>query len=173
LGVFTEGSVLSEEGLQIAEEMTHTPSLMIASWGCGFLALRQGEVARALSRLEVAIDIVQEVELLASFPLIAACLGMTYTLSGHIANALPLLRQAMAQTISRERMDLQALCRLALGEAHMVAGRLDEADTQAQRALEFSRVHRERGHEPYALGLLGECHARREPPEVKPAATFY
>ena len=45
--------------------------------------------------------------------------------------------------------------------------------TQAQHALEFSRAHQERGHEAYALRLLGEFHARHHPPEVESAATHY
>ena len=60
-----------------------------------------------------------------------------------------------------------------LGEAYLLAGRLDEAYTQAQHALEFSRAHQERGHEAYALRLLGEIHARHDPPEVEPAETHY
>ena len=60
-----------------------------------------------------------------------------------------------------------------LSEAYLLAGRLDEAYTQAQHALEFSRAHQERGHEAYALRLLGEFHARHDPPEVEPAATHY
>jgi tetratricopeptide (TPR) repeat protein len=60
-----------------------------------------------------------------------------------------------------------------LSEAYLLAGRLDEAYTQAQHALAFSRAHQERGHEAYALRLLGECHARHDPPEVEPAATHY
>jgi tetratricopeptide (TPR) repeat protein len=60
-----------------------------------------------------------------------------------------------------------------LGEAYLLAGRLDKAYAQAQHALEFSRAHQERGHEAYALRLLGECHARQEPSEVEPATTHY
>jgi tetratricopeptide (TPR) repeat protein len=60
-----------------------------------------------------------------------------------------------------------------LGEAYLLAGRLDEAYAQAQRAFEFSRAHKERGHEAYALRLLGEFHAHHDPPEVEPAATYY
>ena len=60
-----------------------------------------------------------------------------------------------------------------LSEAYLLAGRLDEASTQAQHALEFSRAHQERGHEAYALRLLGEFHARHHPPEVESAATHY
>ena len=60
-----------------------------------------------------------------------------------------------------------------LSEAYLLAGRLDEAYTQAQHALEFSRAHQERGHEAYALRLLGEFHARHDPTEVEPTATHY
>jgi predicted ATPase len=58
-------------------------------------------------------------------------------------------------------------------EAYLLAGRLDEAGAQAQRALDFSLAHKERGHEAYALRLLGEVALRREPPEVTQAETFY
>jgi hypothetical protein len=51
-----------------------------------------------------------------------------------------------------------------LSEAYLLAGRLDEAYTQTQRAFEFARAHKERGHEAYALRLLGEGAAHREPP---------
>jgi tetratricopeptide (TPR) repeat protein len=34
-------------------------------------------------------------------------------------------------------------------------------------------VHKERGHEAYALRLLGQIEARREPPEVEPAEAHY
>jgi tetratricopeptide (TPR) repeat protein len=60
-----------------------------------------------------------------------------------------------------------------LSEAYLLAGRLDEAYTQAQRVLEFSRAHKERGHAAYALRLLGEVHARREPPDIDQAEAHY
>jgi len=60
-----------------------------------------------------------------------------------------------------------------LGEAYLRAGRLDEACTQAQCALEFSRAHQERGDEAYALRLLGESHTRHNPPEVERAEAHY
>ena len=56
-----------------------------------------------------------------------------------------------------------ALWMVWLGEAYLCTGRPDEAHTQAQRALEFSRAHQERGHAAYALRLLGEIAARQLP----------
>ena len=60
-----------------------------------------------------------------------------------------------------------------LSESYLLAGRLDEASTQAQRALEFTCTHQERGHEAYALRLLGEVAAYREPPQATPAEAAY
>ena len=55
----------------------------------------------------------------------------------------------------------------------MLAGRLEEANALAERALALARTHQERGHQAYALRLLGDIAARREPPEREPAATHY
>ena len=52
LGSFAEGIALGEEGHRIAEADGHPGSLIVASWGLGLLALRQGDLPRALSLLE-------------------------------------------------------------------------------------------------------------------------
>ena len=43
----------------------------------------------------------------------------------------------------------------------------------AERALDLAREHQERGHQAYALRLLGEIAARREPPGVEQAEAYY
>jgi tetratricopeptide (TPR) repeat protein len=103
----------------------------------------------------------------------SATLGAAYTLAGRIAEALPLLEQSIEQAVAIRLMFCHAHRVAWLSEAYLLAGRLDEAYTQAQRALEFSRAHKEWGHEAYALRLLGEVHARREPSEVEAAETHY
>src|SRR5262249_41509624 len=70
-------------------------------------------------------------------------------------------------------VSFQTLCRLSLGEAQMWAGHLEEAQARAERALAHARAHQERGHEAYALCLLGEIAAQREPPEVAQAEAHY
>ena len=59
----------------------------------------------------------------------------------------------------------QARCQLSLGEAQLLAGRLEEAHALAERALALARAHQERGNQAYALRLLGDIAAQREPPE--------
>jgi tetratricopeptide (TPR) repeat protein len=173
LGTFAEGSALGAEGLRMAEAATHPPSLMFAYWGMGLLALRQGDLPRALPQLERAVDLCQDADLPVWFPWMAAPLGTAYTLGGRVADAVPLLTQAMEQTMAMERVDFQAFCRLSLGEAQLLAGRLEEAHTLAEQALALARAHQEQGHEAYALRLLGEIAVQRKPPARDQAEAQY
>jgi tetratricopeptide (TPR) repeat protein len=173
LGTFVEGRTLPEEGLWIAEAVAHPSSLMYASYGIGLLALRQGDLPRALPLLERAISLCQDADLPIYFPMMAAALGTAHTLSGHVADAVLLLTQAVEQATAMERVDFQALCRLSLGEAQMLAGRLEEAQALAEQALTLACAHQERGHQAYALRLLGDIAARRDPPEGESAVAHY
>jgi class 3 adenylate cyclase/tetratricopeptide (TPR) repeat protein len=173
LGMFAEGRALGDEGRRIAEAVAHPASLMFASLGIGLLALRQGDLPRALPLLERAVGICQDADLPFYFPWMAAALGAAYTLAGRVADAVPLLSQAMEQTIATEMGGYQALCTLPLGEAYLLAGRLAEAHALAERALTLAREHQERGHEAYALRLLGDIAAHRDPPDTDEAATHY
>jgi tetratricopeptide (TPR) repeat protein len=60
-----------------------------------------------------------------------------------------------------------------LGEAALLAGRLEEALTHATRALEFASTSKQRGNQAWLLRLLGEIYVRRDPPEVEPAEAYY
>jgi tetratricopeptide (TPR) repeat protein len=173
LGTFAAGRALVEEGLQIAEAVAHPASLIIAYRQVGLLFLRQGDLPRALPRLERAMSLCQEADSPGYFPRVAAALGAAYTLGGRIADAVPLLTQAMEQMTATERVDFQTLCGLSLGEAQALAGRLEEAHTLAERALALARRDQERGHQAYALHLLGEIAARLDPPEADKGEAFY
>jgi tetratricopeptide (TPR) repeat protein len=105
--------------------------------------------------------------------MVAAALGAAYTLGERTADAVPLLIQAMEQSTAIGRVDFQAFCRLALGEAQVRAGQLEEAHTLAERALVHAYERQEQGHQAYALRLLGDIMARREPPEREPAEAHY
>jgi tetratricopeptide (TPR) repeat protein len=173
LGMFAEGGALGEEGLRIAEAVDHPASLMMASWGGGLLALRQGDLRRALPFLERAMGLCQDTDLPIFFLPIAGALGAVYTLGGRVADAVPLLTQAMEQATAMERVNTQAFCALSLGEAQLLADRLEEAQALAERALVLAREHQERGNEAYALRLLGDIALHRHPFEVEQAESSY
>jgi predicted ATPase len=172
LGTFAEGRTLGDEGLRIAEGAAHPPSLMLALWGIGQLALRQGDLLRALPVLERAVGLCEELELPAYFPGVAAALGAAYALGGRVANAVSLLTRALEQTTATESV-YQAFCCLSLGEAQMLASRMEEAQALAERTLTLAREHQERGNQAYALRLLGDIAARHEPPQSDQAGDYY
>ena len=173
LGMFAEGRALGEEGLRIAEVVEHPASLIVACHGIGMLLLRQGDLPRALPLLEQAVGLCHEVDFQANFPQMAAALGAAYTLGGRGADAVPLLTQSIEQATAMELAGFQALCTLSLVEAQMLAGRLEEAHTLAERTLALARAQKERGNQAYALRLLGDIAARRDPPETEPAEAAY
>jgi len=173
LGMVAEGSALGEEGLRIAEAVAHPVSLTFACWGIGLLALRQGDLHRALPLLERAVGICLDVDLPVYFPWVAAALGAAYTLCGRVGDAVPLLTQAMEQSAATERVHFETLCGLSLGEAHLRAGSLEEAYTLAEHTLTLAREHQERGNQAYALNLLGDIAAQCNPLHVEEAETYY
>jgi len=60
-----------------------------------------------------------------------------------------------------------------LGEAYLKAGRSPDALDAAEQAVRVARQHKERGHEAYALRLLGDVAAQDKPVDVERAERFY
>jgi tetratricopeptide (TPR) repeat protein len=173
LGAFAEGGAVGEEGLRIAETVDHPGSLMYISFMVGRLSLRQGDLRRALSLLEWAVGICQAVDLPVYFCQVATALGAAYTLDGRSDATVSLLTQVMEQDSSMEARAHNVDSRLSLGGAQLLAGRLEEVHALAEGALTLTRKHQERGREAYALRLLGDIVARREPSDIASAEAHY
>src|SRR5262249_48616073 len=93
--------------------------------------------------------------------------------ASRLAEALPLLEQAVERAATMRLTVTQSHWITQLGEAYLLAGRMEETMTQALRALELSRTHQERGHEAWVHRLLGDLHLHRDPPAVEPAEAAY
>ena len=172
-GVFAEAMERGEEVVRLAEAVDHPFSLSTAHWAVGHLYLRQGELSRANPALERALEISQAAHIRLLFPWNASLLGYTYALAGSLAEGLPLLEQAVQQAASMRLTASQSLWIAYLSEGYLLAGRMDEAMAEALRALELSREHKERGHEAYALRLVGEITACEDPLDLVKAEDHY
>jgi tetratricopeptide (TPR) repeat protein len=106
-------------------------------------------------------------------PRVATTLGAAYALCARIDDAVPLLERGLEQALALERVNFQAFCRLPLGEAQLLAGHPEEAQALAERALVHAREHQERGHQAYALRLLGDIATHRDPSAVEEAEAYY
>ena len=96
-----------------------------------------------------------------------------YALSGRIPDALPLLDQWAKQDLSEMRTYSVSRMHSLVGDAYLVAGRLDEATQMALRARDLAQQRREHGCLAEAFRLLGEIVVYRNPPEAESAETYY
>ncbi|MGH7348457.1 MAG: sigma 54-interacting transcriptional regulator, partial [Candidatus Rokuibacteriota bacterium] len=165
LGEFREGLAYAEEGIRLAEAADDAYSLIFAACGLGKLHLIKGDFEPAIAALERALALCRTLTLPIALPLIACALGPAYSLSGRSGDAIPLLEEGAREGVAMKRAGGHSLVVVRLGEAYLHAGRLDEADEAARQALQLAREKRERGHEAYALHLLGEVIMRRAPQE--------
>jgi tetratricopeptide (TPR) repeat protein len=62
---------------------------------------------------------------------------------------------------------------IPLGDVSLSTGRIEDAAQLGRHALDLARQHKQRGHEVYALRLLGEVAARRDPSDVRTAEAHY
>jgi tetratricopeptide (TPR) repeat protein len=174
LGAFAEGIVHGDEAVQIAETTVDQPfTLSHAYFGVGVLRLRQGDLPQAIAVLERGLGVCQAGDVQLVLPWVASFLGYIYALSGRLTEALPLLEQAVEHCAATKQMIFYPLLVVHLGEVYLLAGRIADASQQAWHALERSRDLKQRGHEAYALRLLGEIAAQRQPPDAKAAAAAY
>jgi tetratricopeptide (TPR) repeat protein len=92
-------------------------------------------------------------------------LGYAYALSGRMAEGIPLLEHARGASETMGFGVVQPIFLVHLGEAYLLADRLEDALACAERALTLAREGGQRGHEAWALRLIGEITAHRDPPE--------
>jgi class 3 adenylate cyclase/tetratricopeptide (TPR) repeat protein len=173
LGAFPEGIAHREEAVRIAEAVDHQMSLILAYHGVGFLSLRKGDLSRAIPMLERCLELCRVLNFRLLFSETAAALGCAYAFAGRVAEALPLLEQAEQRGAAMGTTGGQSLRVGYVSEAYLLAGRMEEAVQLAGRALDLSRDYKERGHEAWALRLLGEIAAHQAPPKIEPAANYY
>jgi len=173
VGAFAEGQAVRADVLRLAEALAHPFSRAVAAFGVGRLCLSQGALAQAIAVFERGLAVCQRHDLRDWHLELAASVGYAYALAGCPPQGVPLLEQAHGQYAAMRGGAIEATFVIWLGEAYLLASRLDEAYTQAQRALEFSRAHQERGNEADALRLLGEVAAQRHPPQGEQAAAHY
>jgi tetratricopeptide (TPR) repeat protein len=173
LGAFPEGLAMAAEGLRIAETVNDPFSLIVTCQGVSMVYWRQGDVQRAIPVLERAMGLCQDWHILLFVPELAAALGVAYTLEGRVAAGLTLVEHGAEQDVARGGPRDLATLVAWLSEAYLLADRLEDARQRATQALDLARQHKQRGHQAWALWLLGESTARQASPEVEPAVCHY
>jgi tetratricopeptide (TPR) repeat protein len=170
VGAFAEGIAYGEEAARIAATAGHLTSAVMAQDRLGLIAFRQGEIQHAICMLEHALTQCRAADIPLYLPGIMATLGLAYMRSGQVTEALHLLDQVEVRQTTGGGGDRVML---HLGEAYLLVGRVEDAHRLAERLLALSRDRKERGNQAWALWLLGEIAAQRQPPDAEQAETHY
>ena len=174
LGEFGEATRRTEESLPRARASQNPIALMMACMGVGMVYLRQGNAAAAMPPLEQGLEVCHAFGFTAlNFHGIAASLGAAYALANRTAEGIPLLRKVADQSASMKVVSDHLLGAIPLGEVALATGQIEEAAQLGEHALALARKHKQRGHEVYALRLLGEVAARRDPSHEPEAEAYF
>ena len=147
-------------------------SLVVGYRSLGLVSLRRGELMQAIPPLERAVELCRTIPVRVHFDVSAAYLGYAYALSGRLREGVALLEEALADPAATGIAN-HSLFLAHLGEAHLLAGRRDDASEVAGRALDLARRQKERGNEAWVLRLLGEIAAQADPPGLASAEEHY
>ena len=165
-------ALLGIEGLRIAEAVDHPEPFIAYFWGLGLLALRQGDLHRGRAYARTGLGLVKTQAFCSGPPVMAAALGAAYARSGVLQRPAAAGAGGGAGSRHAIRVD-QTLRVLGLSAVSLLTSRLEEARSLAERALELAQAYKERGHQAYALRLLGDIAARHDPPDVAQAEAHY
>ena len=172
-GAFTQGLVCGQDAIRIAEALGQAAGVTYALWQLGYLRALKGDFAQAVPLLERGLAVAREAQVLVTSAHNAGVLGNVLVRTGRLAEGFDLLqwtqeaRQPFGTGVYLSKFLVD------LGEAYVVAGRLEEAQASACRALALIREQGQRGHETYALRLLGEIAARGDPLDAETAESYY
>jgi predicted ATPase len=172
IGEFETALETGEEALRLAESSGQPSDVLIATWGAGVAYARRGQTERAILLLEQSLDVCRRVGLPLYFHYIGAALGLAYAL-GDAHHAIAILEDTVAHDRRVGMLPNHALTLASLGDAYMMAGRLDDAAAQAEQALAIARAGKELSHEAYAFRLMGEIARRQSAPSEEAAERHY
>jgi tetratricopeptide (TPR) repeat protein len=173
MGEFAEASRLADEGMRIAEEIDHATSFAAMCQGYGTLHMRREDLDRALPVLERGLDVARRGNIYVYVFSLAAAAGRAQALTGRVKEGIALITESVNEAASRISALGHSVRLTCLAEALLVAGELEPARERAQEALDLSRRFHERGHEVWALHLLGDIAGRHRPDDLEGAERFY
>jgi tetratricopeptide (TPR) repeat protein len=168
-----DAAALTEEATAIAEAEDHAYSLVIAHAGTGMLRNLEGNHERAIGPLERGLVTARLADIPFLIPLIAAPLGRAYAHTGRTEEGLRLLEDAVQRAEDMQWAANHPLRLVWLGETYVLTGDRSAGRRLGARALELARRLGERGHEAYALRLLGQIAASGAAPDLEQASEYY
>jgi class 3 adenylate cyclase/tetratricopeptide (TPR) repeat protein len=156
-GDFVEAADAAEDARRVAELVDHAFSRDRAYSSIGHTQLSRGNIEGAIHWLERGLEFYRSEMYPYARPWVTSALGIAYTFAGRTTEGTGLIQEAAEESASTTSVHPRILA--WLGEAYLMAGRAVEALHAAERALDLTRIHGQRGVEAEALRIIGDIHA--------------
>ena len=169
-GEFASGMRHAKRALEIAELAEHPLSQVLGWLSIGHILLRKGELDGAIGAMERGLDLCDHWSLRVWRPRLASSLGVAYARSGRPDEGLQLVQQAVTDA---ERMRLvvnRAGLLVRLGQASLIAGRIEGALTLGKQAAEIALAHEAKGDEAWARFLMARAFWASNPQDLDESA---
>ena len=160
LGRFDEAVARGRQAMASAEAAGHAYSVAAAACGLALAYVRRGDVENAVTVAERCLELCRTGDFSALLAWATAMLGYAYALAARPDAALLLLKEGADRMAAMQVKVTEAMVAGALGEANLLAGRVDAASELGARAVEVARSRRERACEAWGLRLLAEIATR-------------
>jgi DNA-binding SARP family transcriptional activator len=155
-GAFVAGLAHGRAALELAEAARDPYGVVSAGYCLAYLHCLKGELDVAVPLLERGLALCREREFGVWLPQVTGYLGHAYSRAGRLEDGLSLLERAIDIFDATRAWPFRVLLTVHRGSACLAAGRLDAALALGRQALTLAREHGERGHEAWALRLLGD-----------------
>jgi class 3 adenylate cyclase/tetratricopeptide (TPR) repeat protein len=174
LGDFAEAQRAAEITMRDRATIAGHPwNLVNTSWQIAWVFALQGDLDRAKSLADRAIELCRQWGFSRSLGQVMSVLGHILVLSGRATEAVELLEQGLRRTDAVGHTWLRCPRVTDLGEAYLMLGRVQDAASCATDAVESARTRGERGFEAWALRLQAEIALAAQPPDVSIAEERY
>jgi transcriptional regulator with AAA-type ATPase domain/tetratricopeptide (TPR) repeat protein len=163
----------AEEAVRIAGEAHNAFSQTTAHLALGSVLQQTGHLDRAIGVLESSVALCRDGNFMLMLPHTASALGSALVQATRTDEGLRLLELAVHTAAAKGLIGSSSLYLVRLGHGMLAAQRVQDAGETARQALETAQRHGERGHEAWALHLLGDICAQSDTADAATAADHY
>lgn len=157
-GDFREGMRHAKRALEIAEQAQHPLSEVLGWLAVGHLLRRKGELDGAIGALERGMALSERYSLPMWHFRLVSSLGLAYAHRGRLTEGLALTAQALDSADKFGVIVDQPMMHLHMGEAFLLAGKIDQAIDHGTLAIRIALAHSNKRDEPWARFLVARAH---------------
>ena len=173
LGEFDQAMLHAEQAVKLAQTLDLLFLRALADARLGAVHLWKGDLQQALHLAQRWLQTYAVADLPMSQLFMVSSLGEVFNVLDHIEEALALHERAWQFAESKRIVAVGPRVLALLGDAYGRAGRIDEAVSSGQRALDLARQFGQRGDEARTLYLLGNIHGYGESANANQAREAY